>query len=164
VPITHELGQALWATRRGRRDDDLVFTSEKGRLVDQSNLMSRVLKPAAAEAGLGEWKSQPRRAESWVGFHAFRHTCATMLFRQGLNAKQVQLWLGHHSPSFTLDTYVHLLPDDLRTHRSGRGGRGNRQVRTFGRMPPSRPFPTPKRLSDRRGRLALNSEDDILVA
>jgi hypothetical protein len=31
----------------------------------------------------------------------------------GLNAKQVQLWLGHHSPAFTLATYVHLLPDDL---------------------------------------------------
>jgi len=25
----------------------------------------------------------------------------------------VQRWLGHHSPSFTLDTYVHLLADDL---------------------------------------------------
>jgi len=49
----------------------------------------------------------------WVGFHTFRHTCATMLFRHGLNAKQVQMWLGHHSPAFTLATYVHLLPDDL---------------------------------------------------
>jgi len=26
---------------------------------------------------------------------------------------QVQRWLGHHSPSFTLDTYVHLLDADL---------------------------------------------------
>jgi hypothetical protein len=25
----------------------------------------------------------------------------------------VQLWLGHHSPAFTLATYVHLLADDL---------------------------------------------------
>jgi hypothetical protein len=23
------------------------------------------------------------------------------------------MWLGHHSPAFTLDTYAHLLPDDL---------------------------------------------------
>jgi hypothetical protein len=36
-----------------------------------------------------------------------------MLFRSGLNAKQVQMWLGHHSPAFTLAVYVHLLPDDL---------------------------------------------------
>lgn len=26
---------------------------------------------------------------------------------------QVQVWLGHHSPAFTLATYVHLLPNDL---------------------------------------------------
>ena len=36
-----------------------------------------------------------------------------MLFRNGLNAKQVQMWLGHHSPAFTLATYVHLVTDDL---------------------------------------------------
>ena len=26
---------------------------------------------------------------------------------------QVQKWLGHHKPSFTLDTYVHLLDEDV---------------------------------------------------
>ena len=36
-----------------------------------------------------------------------------MLFRHGLNAKQAQIWLGRHSPGFTLSTYVHLLTDDL---------------------------------------------------
>lgn len=30
-----------------------------------------------------------------------------------MNAKQVQAWLGHHAASFTLDVYVHLLPDDV---------------------------------------------------
>jgi site-specific recombinase XerD len=40
-------------------------------------------------------------------------SAATRLFKAGLNAKQVQAWLGHHKASFTLDTYVHLLPDDL---------------------------------------------------
>ena len=67
-------------------------------------------------AGLGEMVSDGRgglRPESWVGFHTFRHTAATLLFKGGLNAKQVQVWLGHHSPGFTLATYVHLLPDDL---------------------------------------------------
>ena len=29
------------------------------------------------------------------------------------NAKQVQMWLGHHSPAFTHATYIHLLHDDL---------------------------------------------------
>ena len=69
---------------------------------DSKHVAARVLKPAARRAGV-----------PWAGFHTFRHTNATMLFRHGLNAKQVQMWLGHHSPAFTLATYVHLLADDL---------------------------------------------------
>jgi integrase len=115
--LTPELARALWRLRAATRagDDDLVFTASGGGRVNASNLMSRVLKPAAVEAGLGEWVREGRRvrAESWVGFHTFRHTCATILFRRGWNAVQVQRWLGHHKPSFTLDTYVHLLPEDV---------------------------------------------------
>jgi len=55
----------------------------------------RVLQPAREAADL-----------PWVGFHAFRHTCASILFAEGRNAVQVQRWLGHHSASFTLATYV----------------------------------------------------------
>ena len=64
--------------------------------------MRRVLRPVAEEVGA-----------PWAGFHTFRHTCASMLFERGANAKQVQRWLGHHSAAFTLDTYVHLLESQL---------------------------------------------------
>jgi integrase len=49
----------------------------------------------------------------WCGWHTPRHTCASILFDDGRNVVQVQRWLGHHKPSFTIDTYVHLLDDDL---------------------------------------------------
>jgi integrase len=115
--LTPDLARALWRLRAETRagDSDLVFTAHKGGRIHPSNLMRRVLKPAAAEAGLGEWVREGRklRAESWVGFHTFRHTCATIIFRRGWNAVQVQRWLGHHKPSFTLDTYVHLLDEDV---------------------------------------------------
>src|SRR5581483_1358429 len=48
----------------------------------------------------------------WAGFHTFRHTCASLLFARGANVVQVQRWLGHHAPSFTLDTYIHLMPGE----------------------------------------------------
>ena len=32
---------------------------------------------------------------------------------EGGPRRGVQMWLRHHSPAFTLGTYVHLLPDDL---------------------------------------------------
>jgi integrase len=115
IPLSENLARTLWRLRGTAADDALVFGTVTGKRIEPSNLMARVLKPAAVEVGLGEWVwvNGRRRAETWVGFHTFRHTCATILFRHGLNAKQVQMWLGHHSPAFTLSTYVHLLPDDL---------------------------------------------------
>lgn len=105
-----------------------MFTMLTGRMIDTHNLRRRVLKPAAADAGIGEWikTRDGKRAESWVGFHTLRHSCATALFGQGFNAKQVQVWLGHHAPSFTLDTYVHLLSDDLPESPFGGDGVGNK--------------------------------------
>jgi integrase len=49
----------------------------------------------------------------WIGFHTFRHPCASLLFDAGRNAKQVQRWLGHPSPAFTLARYVHLLNEGV---------------------------------------------------
>ena len=47
------------------------------------------------------------------GPHTLRHTAVSRLFADGRNAVQVQRWLGHSDPGFTLRTYVHLLNDDL---------------------------------------------------
>jgi integrase len=96
-------------------DDGLVFTGPRGSRMDRSNLGRRVLKPAAVAAGLGEWVEgrSGRHPTSWVHLHTFRHTAATRLFRGGWNAVQVQRFLGHTDPGFTLRTYVHLLPEDL---------------------------------------------------
>jgi integrase len=111
------MAKALWNLRKENHAgaDELVFAAERGGRIIPSNLMSRTLKPAAVEAGLGKWvgKDKERRADTWIGFHTFRHTCATLLFLGGWNAKQVQRFLGHADPGFTLRTYVHLLPEDL---------------------------------------------------
>ena len=100
IPIGLELADQLRALRTP--DDKPVFASTVGTLLDPDNLAERVLAPACAEAGV-----------EWAGFHTFRHTVASRLFAAGRNPVQVQRWLGHHSPSFTLDTYVHLLDADL---------------------------------------------------
>lgn len=53
------------------------------------------------------------RKRSTVSFHTFRHTCASLLFDAGRNIKQVQEWLGHADPGFTLRTYVHLMDEGV---------------------------------------------------
>jgi integrase len=104
IPLEHPLVLALRGHRlaSGGRDEDLVFCAANGSPMNPGNLRRRVLKPVAQEANL-----------AWVGFHSFRHTCASLLFAEGRNAVQVQRWLGHHSAAFTLATYVHLLDGDL---------------------------------------------------
>ena len=67
-----------------------------------------MLKATAKRAVLVEAKDKP-----WPGFHTLSRTCASRLFRAGLDAKRVQVILGHHDPGFTLRTYVHLVPSDL---------------------------------------------------
>jgi integrase len=115
VRLSARMVQELRQLRAARADSELVFTAERGGRLIPSNLMSRVLKPTAVKVGLGEWvvKGGHRRAETWVGFHTFRHTCATQLFLRGWNAKQVSVFLGHSDPAFTLRTYIHFLPEDL---------------------------------------------------
>ena len=102
LPIPLGLADRLSGHLRGRGLDGLAFVSSAGTLLDPDNLSLRVLAPACAEAGV-----------EWAGFHTFRHTVASRLFAEGRNVVQVQRWLGHHAPSFTLDTYVHLLDADL---------------------------------------------------
>ncbi|MCA1731613.1 MAG: tyrosine-type recombinase/integrase, partial [Actinobacteria bacterium] len=46
-----------------------------------------------------------------IRFHDLRHTCATLLLRQGVNPKFVQDLLGHGDVSLTLNVYSHVLPD-----------------------------------------------------
>jgi integrase len=48
-----------------------------------------------------------------IAFHTFRHTCASLLFAEGRNVKQVAKWLGHADPAFTLRVYVSLLDEGL---------------------------------------------------
>jgi integrase len=120
IPLSSAMVDELRARRSTADDsteDGLVFPSLAGTLNSDSNLRRRTLQPLVEEVGAG-----------WASFHTFRHTCASMLFKRGANAKQVQRWLGHHSASFTLDTYIHLLDDglgaplDVEAELNARGG------------------------------------------
>jgi integrase len=59
VPLAQGMAHGLWPLVAGRGPDKLLFTSERGQLLDRSNLASRVLKPAARRAGV-PWASSTR--------------------------------------------------------------------------------------------------------
>ena len=63
-------------------------------------------------AAAGRWKHADK-PESWVSFHSFRHTCASLLFEAGKSIKQVQEWLGHANIS-TTQIYTQVKPETPR--------------------------------------------------
>jgi integrase len=82
-------------------DQGLVFPNETGSSFNPSNLRNRSFKRIKAHSGVRED----------LRFHDLRHTCATLLLSEGVNAKVVSEMLGHASITITLNTYSHVLPD-----------------------------------------------------
>lgn len=104
IPISSGMAARLEAHRRTtyRGPKSPVFPSSVGTELIRGKVAERVLNPARETVDM-----------KWVSFHAFRHTCASLLFQNGRNIKQVQVWLGHADPGFTLRTYVHLMDDGV---------------------------------------------------
>ncbi|MFN8164213.1 MAG: tyrosine-type recombinase/integrase [Solirubrobacterales bacterium] len=100
IPLSPGMTARLLAHRRDtyKGAASPVFPSKAGTPLIAGKVRERVLKPAKEADGMER-----------VGFHSFRHSCASMLFEQGRNPKQGQEWLGHADPAFTLRTYVHLM-------------------------------------------------------
>jgi integrase len=82
------------------QDKNLVFPTATGSLFNPSNLRNRSFKRIKARADVRED----------LRFHDLRHTCATLLLGEGVNAKVVSEMLGHASITITLNTYSHVLP------------------------------------------------------
>jgi integrase len=103
VPLTQGMTASLLALRRhGFQPEAPVWANAVGNYYSSHNVRKRVLTPTATTVGL-----------EWIGFHTFRHTCASLLFAGGKSIKQVQEWLGHADPAFTMRTYVHLIDEGL---------------------------------------------------
>ena len=43
-----------------------------------------------------------------IRFHDLRHTCASILLKNGANMKEIQVWLGHSNYNTTANLYAHL--------------------------------------------------------
>ena len=84
-------------------EEGLLFPNQLGGPHRESNLLERVLRPAAMAAGLER-----------VTWHQLRHIHASVLHDIGVPAKIAQQQLGHATVETTLNFYTHAIPD---THR-----------------------------------------------
>ncbi len=98
IPVVPDLAPLLEAAMKGKRKEDLIFTSRKGPL----------------DKGLNDHLKKVAGADD-VTSHTFRHTFIShALNRWGLPLSVVQKWAGHESIKVT-QGYIHTQTDDLLT-------------------------------------------------
>jgi integrase len=78
--------------------EDLVFSTQTGKPMRESKILTELLQPAAVEAGLGR-----------VTWHQFRHIHSSLLNDLKIPPKIAQEQLGHASIQTTLNIYTHVV-------------------------------------------------------
>lgn len=97
VALLRKFGEA--ASAAGVGPDDLVFTSDRGKPIQETKFVGRYFKPLLRSAGLPD-----------IRLYDLRHTAATLGLAAGVSPKIVNEQLGHASVAFTLEVYSHVLP------------------------------------------------------
>lgn len=101
IPLGPHAAKALKAHRERvarQADADLVFGNRKGGPLRESKVLTKVLQPAAVEAGLGR-----------ITWRQFRHIHSSLMSDLKVPAKIAQEQLGHASISTTLNIYTHTI-------------------------------------------------------
>ena len=73
-----------------------IYVNEIGEIIKHGFLTSHF-------ASVLKANNMPR-----IRFHDLRHTCASLLFAQGVSLKEIQAWLGHSTIGTTANIYTHL--------------------------------------------------------
>lgn len=95
VPLTQRATELASARTIGRDLDDYLFTSVTGRQLRSSRFRRIVTWSTTAPPGRS--------------IHDLRHYAASAWLRAGIPVNQAAKWLGHASPSTTLNAYAHVL-------------------------------------------------------
>ena len=90
---------SMWHERSSEAPTAYIFPNSVGRPLDPDNFRPRIWDVAIAKAGV---RFRPVKS--------LRHTFASALIQAGHDPVYLSRQLGHHSPSFTLKVYCHLMP------------------------------------------------------
>ncbi|MER7464254.1 site-specific integrase [Streptomyces sp. NPDC097981] len=98
---------------REKRSFPLVLATTYGNAIRANIFNDEVWKPALAKAGVipVREKGQRWKASRKDGFHVLRHTYASVILEAGESVVTLARWLGHSSPTITLDHYAHFMPE-----------------------------------------------------
>jgi integrase len=97
----------------------LLVSTTRRTAINRSTWNTKTWKPALAAAGVISPLPEPAEGTKpgrvWepsreYGFHALRHTYASVMLEAGESIVSLANWLGHSDPAFTLRTYTHFMP------------------------------------------------------
>jgi integrase len=93
---------------RDRLADQLLRVERSGEQLLFGEDGERPFRPESIQrAADAAWKDAGLRR---ITFHECRHTFAALMIAAGVNAKALQVYMGHANISITLDRYGHLMP------------------------------------------------------
>ena len=124
-PVEVELPWGEPGPDRPRKRFPLLLTTRFGNAVAVNTWNTYTWKPALAKAGIIPPRVPGAKPWQWAaapedGFHVLRHTYASTMLEAGESVVTLARWLGHSSPTITLDHYAHFMPEA--------GNRGRRAI------------------------------------
>lgn len=147
-PVEVELPWGEPGAESPRRKFALLLTTRFGNAVAVNTWNTYTWKPALAKAGVIPAKEIGAKPWQWAaapkdGFHVLRHTYASIMLEAGESVVTLARWLGHSSPTITLDHYAHFMPE---AGNRGRGAidtllSGEQGATAFGPNSPDSPQP-----------------------
>lgn len=96
IPMTAGMKTLLQQQIKGKKPDDLVFTSHTGLCIDDRMLQRRVMKPVMEKLGIGD-----------KVLYVARHSFSTIAIEQGFSPVEVSKIVGN-SPETLIRNYLHL--------------------------------------------------------
>lgn len=104
IPIPPSIHATLLRRTKGKLPTAWLFTGARGEPLSDGWFRKRWFNPAIETLGL-----------DGITIHNLRHTCASLLIKQGAQITTVSRILGHSTVTQTLNTYGHYYKDDLET-------------------------------------------------
>ena len=91
-----ETNRSLCGKSYNNKYNDYIYVNELGELIKPGYITQR-FPQFLRKKGMKE-----------IRFHDLRHSCASLLYSNGVSLKEIQEWLGHSDISTTSNIYTHL--------------------------------------------------------
>ena len=119
-----------------REYQDYVYVNEIGELITP-NYISSMFPILLRKNGLRH-----------IRFHDTRHSCASLLLKNGVSMKEIQAWLGHSDYGTTANLYAHLDVDNSKLASAQRLSNGLFGLPSAPNPEPQPPAPNPDPLAN----------------